>query len=52
VFSNCRQKVKRQSVCVREIAGDKLNAAIHQVGNESDVPGKPVKLSDHKGCPM
>jgi hypothetical protein len=44
MLSDGRQQVERQAVCMWQVAGDELNTAVHQVGDESDIAGKPIEL--------
>lgn len=39
-----------EAACVRHIARDEINAAIHQAGNEMHVPCQPVELGDYEPC--
>jgi hypothetical protein len=49
VLGNGRQDVNRQSVCLREVDGMKLDAAVHQVRDERHVAGEAVELGDDQG---
>ena len=44
-----RQDVDGQPVGLGHIASDKVRAALHQVGDESNVAGQPVKAGNQQG---
>ena len=46
MFSKRGQHVNHELVRVRIIYRDELGPAFHEPGDESDVTGQPVKLSD------
>ena len=48
VLGHGRQDVDRQPVGLREVAGDELDPALHQVRDEGDVAGQPVELGDQQ----
>ncbi len=49
MLGNGGQNVDGQPVGLGHIASDEVRAALHQVGNESDVAGQPVKTSNQQG---
>ena len=48
VLGHGRQDVQGQPVGGRHVDCDKLDAALHQAGDERDVAGQPVELGDHQ----
>jgi hypothetical protein len=48
VPGHSRQNMKRELVRKWHIGGNKLDAAFHQLRNESYVPGEPVELGHHE----
>jgi hypothetical protein len=49
VLGDGGQNVDGQPVGLGHIAGDEIRAALHQVGDKSDVAGQPIKAGNQQG---
>src|SRR5262249_5058353 len=52
MLSNSCQHMDREPGCLRHIATDELNVAIHQGRNEPDIAGEPIELGNDQLGPM
>jgi hypothetical protein len=43
VFGNGRQHANGEPSRLRHVATDKINLAVHQIGNERHIPGQPIE---------
>ena len=52
IFGDRRQNMDGQSIGLRKVRGDELQAALHQLGDETDVAAKAIKPGDHQSGAM
>ena len=52
MFSNGSADVNREPVRLRDVHGHEVHPALHQVGDEGDVPGEAIQLGDNQGGSM